>query len=180
MKKKRLSDSKADQTIPFKEIPIMVSGCLLGICCRYDGTQSASQGIIHFASSANIIPICPEQLGGLPTPRHPAKIVGGDGQDVLSGKAAVINSMGEDVTEAYKKGAEEALKVARLVRSSIALLREKSPSCGLTTPYCGKSTDSGMGVTAALFHRSGIKMFDINPNEDFPSPNFLELFREIS
>ena len=106
--------------------------------------------------------------------------MGGDGQDVLSGKATVINSMGEDVTDAYKRGAEEALKVARLVESSIALLREKSPSCGLTTPYCEKSTDFGMGVTAALFHRSGIKTLDINPNKDFPSPNFLELFREIS
>jgi uncharacterized protein YbbK (DUF523 family) len=180
MKKKRLSNSEADQSIPLKYIPIMVSGCLLGICCRYDGSQSPSHSIIRFASSANIIPFCPEQLGGLPTPRHPAKIVGGDGRDVFSGKATVINDMGEDVTDAYKKGAEQALRVARLVRSTIALLREKSPSCGLTTPYCEKSTHSGMGVTAALFRRSGIKMFDINPNEDFPSPDFLELFREIS
>lgn len=180
MKKKRLSNSKADQSIPLKYIPIMVSGCLLGICCRYDGGLSPSHSIIHFASSANIIPFCPEQLGGLPTPRHPARIVGGDGRDVLSGKATVINNMGEDVTDAYKKGAEEALSVARLVRSRIALLREKSPSCGLTTPYCEKSTNSGMGVTAALFRRSGIKTFDINPKEDFPPPNFLELLREMS
>jgi uncharacterized protein YbbK (DUF523 family) len=180
MKKKRLSNSKADQSIPLKDIPIMVSGCLLGICCRYDGSQSASHSITHFASSANFIPFCPEQLGGLPTPRHPAKIVGGDGQDVLSGEATVINSLGEDVTHAYKKGAEEALRVARLVGSSVALLREKSPSCGLCTPYCEKSSRSGMGVTAALFRRSGIKTFDINPEEDFPPPNFLELLGELS
>ena len=180
MKKNRLSNSKADQSIPLKDIPIMVSGCLLGIRWRYDGTQSASHGITDFASSGNIIPFCPEQLGGLPTPRHPAKIVGGDGRDVLSGEATVINSLGEDVTLAYKEGAEQALRIARLVGSSIVLLRERSPSCGLSTPYCEKSSLSGMGVTAALFRRSGIRTFDINPREDFPPPNFLELLGEAS
>ncbi len=180
MKKKRSSNSKADEPIPFKDIPIMVSACLLGIHCRYDGGQSASPNIIHFTSSLIIIPFCPEQMGGLPTPRNPAKIVGGDGRDVLSGRATVINNMGEDVTDAYRKGAEEALRLARLVGSRIVLLKGKSPSCGLTTPYCEKSTHSGMGVTAALFHRSGIKSIDINPKKDFPLPNLLKLLREIS
>jgi uncharacterized protein YbbK (DUF523 family) len=106
--------------------------------------------------------------------------VGGDGGDVLSGRAAVINNMGEDVTDAYRKGAQEALRLARLVGSRIVLLKEKSPFCGLKTPYCEKPTHSGMGVTAALFHRSGLKFIDINPKGDVPLTGFLKLLREIS
>lgn len=180
MEKKRSSNLKTDEFGHLKDFPIMISGCLLGIRCRYDGGQCASPGIIHFASSANIIPFCPEQLGGLSTPRLPASIVGGDGRDVLSGRANVINNVGEDVTDAYKRGAEESLRLARLTGAEIALLKEKSPSCGLSTPYCEKSTDSGMGVTAALFHLSGLKVIGVNLEEDFPPPDFLKLLEQIS
>jgi uncharacterized protein YbbK (DUF523 family) len=130
--------------------------------------------MIHFASSVNLIPICPEQLGGLSTPRPSANIVGGDGDDVLSGRAHVINEDGKDVTDAYKSGAKESLRLARLMGTGIALLRERSPSCGLFTPYCESKTGFGMGVTAALLHSCGIRVFGVLPEEDFPSSDFLE------
>jgi uncharacterized protein YbbK (DUF523 family) len=177
MKRKKSSNSPADRSGHIKDFdsPLMVSGCLLGIRCRYDGGTCTCPGIIRFVSSANPIPICPEQLGGLSTPRSSADIVGGDGYDVLSGRARVINKEGEDVTEAYIKGAEESLRLAYLADAKIALLRERSPSCGRSTPYCQTPSGTGTGVTAALFHSSGIKVFGILPEEDFPSPDFLDL-----
>jgi uncharacterized protein YbbK (DUF523 family) len=86
----------------------------------------------------------------------------------------VVNKNGEDVTDAYKRGAEESLRLARLTGAGIALLREGSPSCGLSTPYCEGKTGLGRGVTAALLHSSGIRVFGIIPEEDFPPPEFLE------
>lgn len=154
----------------------MISACLLGIRCRYDGRSRGSPGIIRFASSANIIPFCPEQLGGLPTPRPPVKIVGGDGYDVLSGHGRVINAEGTDVTGAFIKGAEESLNLARLSGARTALLKDKSPSCGLRTPYCDKTTGFGAGVTTALLDRSGIRIMEIRPEAEFPPPGFWELF----
>jgi uncharacterized protein YbbK (DUF523 family) len=175
MMRKRSSNSPTNHFGYRKDFPFLVSGCLLGIGCRYDGKICASPGLICFASSANLIPICPEQLGGLSTPRPSATIAGGDGDDVLSGCARVVNIKGEDVTDAYKRGAEESLRLARLTGAGIALLRERSPSCGLSTPYCESKTGFGRGVTAALLHSYGIKVFGVLPEEDFPSPDFFEL-----
>jgi len=177
MKRKTSSNSPTDKFGHIKDSPFMVSGCLLGIGCRYDGGTCASPGLIRFASSANLIPICPEQLGGLSTPRPSANIAGGDGDDVLSGCARVVNKEGENVTDAYKRGAEESLRLARLMGAGIALLRESSPSCGLSTPYCESKTGFGRGVTAALLHSSGIRVFGVLPEEDFPLLDLLELIR---
>jgi len=168
-----LSNFRASQTFP-----VLISSCLLGVSCRYDGNGSGCPGIVNKASSINIIPFCPEQLGGLPTPRLPATIVGGDGMDVLSGKARVINSKGEDITGAFRKGAEEALKLARLFKAKIGVLKERSPSCGLSTPYCDIPEGSGIGVTAAIFNLSGIKTMEIHEGDDFPTKEFLALFEE--
>jgi uncharacterized protein YbbK (DUF523 family) len=178
MKRKTSFNSPTDEFRHIKDFPLMVSGCLLGIGCRYDGGTCTSPGLIRFASSTNLIPICPEQLGGLSTPRPSAIIAGGDGDDVLFGCAHVVNKEGEDVTDAYKKGAEESLRLARLMGAGIALLRESSPSCGLSTPYCESKTGFGRGVTAALFLSSGIRVFGVLPEEDFPSPDLLEMVRE--
>lgn len=84
----------------------MISACLLGIHCRYDGGHSLCPDLADFATSVSFIVFCPEQLGGLPTPRSPANISGGDGCDILSGGASVMNVIGEDVTDSYRKGAE--------------------------------------------------------------------------
>jgi len=146
-------------------LPVLISSCLLGIECRYDGGHSRVEEIIEKAQEIQFIPICPEQLGGLSTPRAPSYIVKGDGKEVLSGHARVINSLGKDVTEAFIKGARESLKLARLTGATKAILKNKSPSCGLDTPYCNKDTGYGLGVTAALLLNAGIKIIEINPDE---------------
>lgn len=146
-------------------MPVLISGCLLGIECRYDGGHSRVEEIIEKAQEMQFIPICPEQLGGLPTPRAPSNIVKGDGKGVLAGHARVINTLGEDVTEAFIKGAQESLKLARLTGAKKAILKNKSPSCGLNTPYCETDTGYGLGVTAALLLSAGIEIIEINPEE---------------
>jgi uncharacterized protein YbbK (DUF523 family) len=146
-------------------LPILISSCLLGIECRYDGGHSRAEEIIQLAQEIQFIPICPEQLGGLSTPRAPSYIVKGDGKEVLSGHARVINSLGKDVTEAFMKGAQESLKLAQLTGATKAIVKDKSPSCGLNTPYCDTDTGYGLGVTAALFLNAGITIIEINPND---------------
>ena len=146
-------------------MPILISSCLLGIECRYDGGHSRAEEIIEKAQEIQFIPICPEQLGGLTTPRAPSYIVEGDGRGVLSGHARVINSLGKDVTEAFIKGARESLKLAQLTGTTKAVLKNKSPSCGLNTPYCETDTGYGLGVTAALLLNADITIIEIDPEE---------------
>ena len=146
-------------------MPVLISSCLLGIGCRYDGSHSRVEDIIKKAQEIQFIPICPEQLGGLPTPRAQSNIVKGDGKGVLTGNARVINSLGEDVTGAFIKGAQESLKLARITGAKKAILKDKSPSCGLNTPYCETDTGHGIGVTAALFLSAGIEIIEISPGE---------------
>jgi len=146
-------------------LPILISSCLLGIECRYDGGHSRAEEIIQKAQEIQFIPICPEQLGGLSTPRAPSYIVKGDGKGVLSGHARVINSLGKDVTKAFVKGAQESLKLAQLTGATKAIVKDKSPSCGLNTPYCDTDTGFGLGVTAALLLNAGITIIEINPKD---------------
>ena len=141
----------------------MISACLLGIHCRYDGKHSLCPDLADFVTSVSFIPFCPEQLGGLPTPRPPASITGGDGRDILSGGANVVNGSGEDVTDSFKKGAKEALRLAALAGATFAIMKDKSPSCGLRTPYCEKSSGLGIGVLAALFEMNNIKVYKLVP-----------------
>jgi uncharacterized protein YbbK (DUF523 family) len=140
-------------------VPVLVSSCLLGVACRYDGNHSLAEKI---ARRMHMIPICPEQLGGLPTPRPPSIIVNGDGEEVLCGRARVINDRGEDVTEAFIKGARESLALAKLTGAQKAFLKGGSPSCGLRTPYCETATGYGIGVTAALLLCNGIEVVEVN------------------
>jgi uncharacterized protein YbbK (DUF523 family) len=146
-------------------LPILISSCLLGIKCRYDGGHSRAEEIIQKAQEIQFIPICPEQLGGLTTPRASSYIVKGDGKGVISGHARVINSLGKDVTEAFMKGAQESLKLAQLTGATKAIVKDKSPSCGLNTPYCDTDTGYGLGVTAALLLNAGITIIEINPQD---------------
>jgi uncharacterized protein YbbK (DUF523 family) len=112
-------------------------------------------------------------LGGLSTPRLPSNIVGGDGSDVLSGIARVIDSSGLDVTDCFKLGAKESLRLAGITGARTAILKDKSPSCGLATPYCEKPGGTGMGVTAALFSNSGINIFEMGKGDIFPDSETL-------
>ncbi len=103
----------------------------------------------------DLIAVCPEQLGGLPTPREPAQIIDGDGFDVLNNRARVINASGIDVTAEFIRGAEEVLKIARNYNISEAILKERSPSCAVHHLYSSKNLVAGMGVTCALLTQEG-------------------------
>ncbi len=132
---------------------ILVSACLLGLSCRYDGKKKADERVKKLLEREDIalIPMCPEQLGGMTTPREPSERTAG----------GVRNREGEDVTSCYRRGAEEALKLARLYHCSRAVLKERSPSCGCGQIYDGsftKTLTEGDGVTAELLKRSGIQV----------------------
>ena len=107
------------------------------------------------------IAVCPELLGGFSTPREPAEIIGGNGEDVLDGKAKVIEKSGRDVTELYIKGAYLTLKKAIEVNATVVVLKEYSPSCGSSMIYNGEfigEKKAGNGVTAALLIRNGLQV----------------------
>ena len=138
---------------------VIISACLLGIRCRYDGGDSRNETAIKQGETYELIPVCPEESGGLPTPRPPAEIVGGDGGDVLDGKAKVMTADGMDVTDAYLKGAHHALQVAQSNEATHVVLKARSPSCGCGDIYDGTFSGtlmSGDGVTTALLKRHGI------------------------
>ncbi len=130
---------------------ILVSACLLGLRCRYDGASKPHPGVIALAERHELIPVCPEQLGGLPTPRSPAERQG-----------AFVRTREKDVTEQYCRGAEEALRLCKLFDCDAAVLKEKSPSCGCGQIYDGTFTGTlreGNGVTAELLLRSGVAVY---------------------
>lgn len=139
----------------------IVSACFTGIHCRYDQQHNALAEIRRLVREGKAIPVCPEQAGGLPTPRNPAEIVGGDGEDVLDGKARVIDNQGNDVTKQFLDGARKTLAVALAVGAKQAILKERSPSCGSCMIYDGTfrgGKKPGVGVTAALLRRHGIEV----------------------
>ncbi len=163
---------------PEKPYPILVSACLLGIRCRYDAEHSLCQELVDFLPRVCIVPVCPEQMGGLPTPRPAVNIIGGHGPDVLSGKAKCVNQLNEDVTEAFVKGAQEALKLAQLTGARIFIGKDKSPSCGMRTPYCDVPEGTGTGVTVALLEKEGLEVLELRPQGPFPSPEFDEVIKK--
>lgn len=135
-----------------------VSACLLGVACRYDGAALPEEQRLSAEDAASVVPLCPEQLGGLPTPRSPAEFVGGDGEALLAGRARLINAAGEDVSAFFVRGAEEAVALCRRLGITEALLKARSPSCGVGCIHCDNELVPGYGVTAALMRRHGIKV----------------------
>lgn len=133
------------------KLPLLISACLLGVPCRYDGASKPVPRIELLTERFVLVPVCPEQLGGLPTPRTPAERCG----------SCVLTRDGRDVTENYLRGAQEALRIARITGCQTALLKAKSPSCGCGRIYDGTHTGTltdGNGVTAALLMRNGISV----------------------
>lgn len=131
---------------------ILVSACLLGVPCRYDGKSKPIKEVIVLKDKYELIPVCAEALGGLPTPRIGAEIVGDK----------VIRSDGVDVTEEYHKGANEVLKIAKENDCKIAILKSKSPSCGKGKVYDGTYTKTlidGNGVLTDLLLKNEIKVY---------------------
>ncbi len=141
------------------EPPVLVSACLLGLNTRYNAVPVENEDMLRLARERRILPLCPEQLGGLPTPREPASIVGGGGEDVLDGRARVVTASGRDVTEAFLRGAQETARLARLAGVRRAYLKSRSPSCGAgELRNLAGGLDVGDGVTAALLGRMGIEV----------------------
>lgn len=136
--------------------PVIVSACLLGLQTRYDGTDALNEDAHALLKGRLVVPVCPEQLGGLPTPRPRAEITCGDGADVLECRSRVVDENGEDLTARFIKGAAATLKVAVLTGAREAYLKEKSPSCGASIICRQGERAKGMGVTAALLVKEGI------------------------
>jgi uncharacterized protein YbbK (DUF523 family) len=140
---------------------ILVSGCLVGQKCSYNMVNEEIPELKRLVDNGEAIPVCPAQLGGLPTPRPPSEIVGGDGKNVLEGKAKVINSEGRDMTKSFLKGASDALVIAKDKNVTEAVFRSRSPQCGCGLIYDGTfagKTRSGDGVAAALLKKHGIRV----------------------
>ena len=140
----------------------LISACLLGVRCAWDGKDKyKNDRAIEFSKGEVLIPVCPEQLGGLKTPRIHQEIQGGSGEDVLNGKCKVLNQSGEDVTSEFVIGAEETLKIAKQFDIKEFIGKSKSPSCGCGNIYDGTFSAKlvhGDGVTTALLKRNGIKV----------------------
>jgi uncharacterized protein YbbK (DUF523 family) len=144
----------------------MVSACLLGTRCAWDGKDGyKNKKIMELSRKETLIPVCPEQLGGLATPRVLQEIEKGNGEDVLDGRSRVKNKIGRDVTPEFIRGAKEALKIVRQHNIKEFIAKSRSPSCGCGLIYNGsfsKRLVKGDGVTVALFKRNGIKVITEN------------------
>ena len=131
---------------------ILVSACLLGVECRYKGDSCPCQKVIELSSNHTLIPVCPEQAGGLPTPRTPSERVGDK----------VLMRDGTDVTSEYQKGAETALYLAKTLKADFAVLKANSPSCGKGMIYDGSFSGNkcaGNGVSAEMLINNGIPVY---------------------
>lgn len=143
---------------------ILISRCLLGHRVRYDGGAHGPFDLLQqWQSEGRVVALCPEVAGGLPTPRPPAEITGGQGAQVLEGKVRVLTDADADVTTAFVAGAEAALRLVHLHDLRIAVLKARSPSCGNLQNYDGSFSGQlvdGEGVTAALLRRHGVQVFN--------------------
>ena len=133
---------------------VLVSACLLGEPCRYDGASVPCEEVIGLAEAHELVPVCPEQLGGLPTPRVPSEIQA-DGR--------VVDKNGVDRTEAFQLGARKTVEQARAHGCTQAVLKSRSPSCGVNEVYDGSFSGTlvgGEGVTAQALREAGVRLFD--------------------
>ncbi len=141
-------------------VPVLVSACLLGISCRYDGTNQLNQSVVDYLQAKQLqpIPVCPEQLGGLPTPRPKTWFTKGDGQGYLQNNAQLTDENGQDAGPSFLRGAEEALRIARICNCKTAILKQRSPSCGSRQIHLNGNLIDGVGITCALLQQAGLKV----------------------
>ena len=140
---------------------ILISACLMGINCRYDGTTKTIPEL-SCLTDYFLVPFCPETMGGLIVPRLPAEIQNGDGFGVLSGSAKVINQQGLDLSAEFIRGAYCSLELAKLKQPEIIVVKSKSPSCGTIEVYDGSFSGvlkAGAGVTTALLRQAGFMVY---------------------
>jgi len=140
--------------------PILVSACLLGLTTRYDGVSKRNPKVLRWLEREQLlpIPVCPEQLAGLPTPRERTRFLAGDGRDVIAGHGQVVTFAGAPMNQPFLRGAHETVEIARLTGCRRALLKERSPSCGVHRIHRGDGMAAGMGVAAALLAAAGIAL----------------------
>lgn len=139
---------------------ILVSACLVGINCKYSGGNNYKQKIFDLVKEGKAIPICPEQLGGLNTPRKPVEL------KVINGKRYAIDNEGNDLTENFERGALEVLNLAKNLNINKAILQPRSPSCGVNKIYSGNFDNKlvdGNGILAELLKQNGIDV--LTPND---------------
>lgn len=137
----------------------MVSACLLGLSTRFDGRSKENEEVIKLCKENVCVPFCPEQLGGLSTPRPPCYFVGGDGYGVLINKAKVVEKeSGKDRTTNFLKGAKESLLLANITKPDGVILKDGSPSCGVSSVDIEGKREKGCGVTCALLKKAGFKV----------------------
>lgn len=141
---------------------ILVSACLLGHRTKYSGGSNDTPLLMEHSSRSQFIVFCPEQLGGLPTPRPPSEIIAGSGEDVLDGYSKVISDKGDDVTDFFIRGAEKSAQIAAKYHITAAILKQRSPSCGSRHIFDGTfkhQVKPGMGVAASMLHKLGIPLY---------------------
>lgn len=136
----------------------MVSACLVGLKTRYDGSHSLDKKVVEYLKDKPFIPLCPEQFGGLPTPRPRCEIDKGNGADVIAGRSLVLDENGRDATENFLRGAREVLRMAKLCGAREAVLKEKSPSCGVRFIKRKDKALKGPGVTTAMLKKAGVRV----------------------
>ncbi|HEX3011944.1 MAG TPA: DUF523 domain-containing protein [Syntrophomonadaceae bacterium] len=140
---------------------ILISACLCGKNCKYNGGNNTHPHFVAMYNNKEVLPVCPEELGGLSTPRKPCEIRGGTGLDVLKNLARVVNTENINESSKFIKGAQETLKIARDNQIDLAILQDRSPSCGVGVIYDGtfsKNLTRGDGVTAAALRQSGVNV----------------------
>lgn len=150
---------------------ILVSACLIGIDCNYKGKDNLKDWVSNLRYEFSMVPVCPEQLGGLSTPRLPAEIINGDGMSIWKeSEGEVINIESQVVTNQFLKGAYQMLKITRMLGIKYAVFKDKSPSCGVFNIFDGSFSNhlkEGMGVSAAALHSDGIKLITEKQEDNF-------------
>jgi len=140
---------------------IMVSACLVGVRCRYDGTACASPWLLGRLAGEALIPVCPEVAGGAPVPRSRSQMRGGPGGMVIDGRARVVREDGRDVTEEFLRGARAVLELSRSFGVEAAYLKSRSPSCGVGRVWCDGELSAGNGVAAEMLSRGGVEVIPV-------------------
>lgn len=142
---------------------IIISACLCGVNCKYNGKNNLKDGVEKLLKEGMLIPVCPEQLGGMETPREPHEIVESTALEVLRGNGKVLSITGKDSTDKFIKGAYETLRIAKDLGVTEAILKSNSPSCGFGTVYDGNFSGKkikGNGITSELLKRENIKIYN--------------------
>jgi uncharacterized protein YbbK (DUF523 family) len=140
----------------------LVSACLAGFRTRYDGEDALDERVKALLASGKAVAVCPEQLAGLSTPRPPVEFASGDGGSLLDGEGRILDPMGANISGVFVRGAREALRIARLYGITKAILKDGSPSCGVTYIYSGGSRRAGRGVCAELLERNNIGVMTVD------------------